>query len=459
MGISDWFRSRSTPARPDDLRAALLDAFDRKDYERAMRLINDNSDRIRSEFRSWTMAPESLRGDADALSRYVNTLVTIARVFEKSGDASLRIWLEGGGRDTPLTQWNDALERAGRLTESGLAAEAVVLLRTTLDNIATTAGTGVSHYRARCLGSLGVALNKVGNTSEAVRVTREALEICRQAGDEEGVKVYIQNLEVIGSYEIADPRSGHRFNVVFRDSDGRTLLPEELPGGTGRCTWEIRDARPAHPDAQRLHEEGRAAGQKGDHDTAIALFTKAAELDPSWPYPVYDRAFARLLKHEFDAALADYRKTLELSPLGYFVAAAAADMLTREAAGEFPAGLYAAFAMLEHMPADEQRHVARQLVGQFPSHAPAWELHARFLEDPSDKLAAIERGLLARPDPDTRGSLLVQKALALHASGERELALEILDPLTSAVGDSPKTHVQACIAAAVIRSGGAGGPA
>jgi tetratricopeptide (TPR) repeat protein len=297
----------------------------------------------------------------------------------------------------------------------------------------------------------------VGNTSEAVRVTREALEICRQAGDDEGVKAYTKNLTVIGSFEIADSRSGHRFNVVFQDSDGRTLLPEELPGPTGRFTWQIRDARRPHPEAERLHEEGRAAGQKGDHDTAIALFTKAAQLDPSWPYPVYDRAVAHLLKHEYDAALADYRKILELSPRGYFVAVTAADMLTREAAGEFPPGLYAAFAMLEHMPPEQQQSIAAQLVEKCPSHAPAWAQHARFLENPSDKLAAIERGLLARPDPDTRGSLLVQKALALHASGKRELALEILDQLTGAVGDSPNTHVQAVLAAAVIRSAGTGG--
>jgi hypothetical protein len=272
MGISDWLRSRSTPSPPDDLRAALLDAFERNDYERAMHLINDNSDRIRSEFRSWTKAPKSLRGDTDALSRYVNTLMTIARVFEKSGDASLRIWLEGGSRDTPLTQWNDALERAGRMTESGLAAEAVVLLRATLDSIATTSGTGASNYRARCLGSLAAAFNKVGNTSDAVRVTREAVEICRQAGDEEGVKVYLANLDVIGSCEIADPRSGHRFNVVFRDSDGRTLLPEELPGGTGRCTWQIRDAKPPRPEAERLHEarpHRRTEGGSRHRDRAL----------------------------------------------------------------------------------------------------------------------------------------------------------------------------------------------
>jgi tetratricopeptide (TPR) repeat protein len=454
MGISDWFRSRSTPSRPDDLRAAVLEAFEREDYERAMHLINDNSDRIRSDFQSWTKAPESIRGDSDALNRYVHTLVTIAGVFEKSGDASLRIWLEGGGRDSdnPFTQRTEALERAQRLTESGRAADAVVLLRATLDEIATTTGPATSYYRARCLGRLGVALSEVGNTSDAVRVTREALETCRQAGDEEGVKTYLQNLDGIGSCRLEGPSGGHRVIVVFRDSNGRTLLPEELPGGTGKCTWEIRDAGRAHPEAKRLHQEARAAGEKGDHDAAIALFTRAAELDPSWPYPVYDRAFARLLKGEFDGALADYRKTLELSPLGYFVAATAVDILTREAAGEFPAGLYAAFATLEQMPADGRRDIARQLVLRFPSHAPAWSLHAGFLEDPAEQLAAIERGLLARPDPDTRGSLLVQKALALHASGQREPALEILVPLTSAVGDSSTAHVKARIAVAVIRS-------
>jgi len=130
-------------------------------------------------------------------------------------------------------------------------------------------------------------------------------------------------------------------------------------------------------------------------------------------------------------------------------------MLTREAAGEFPPGLHAAFATLEHMPPEQQQSIAAQMVEKWPSHTPAWAQHARFLENPSDKLAAIERGLLARPDPDTRGSLLVQKALALHASGKRELALEILDALTVAAGGSPQTHVQALVAAAMIRSAGA----
>jgi tetratricopeptide (TPR) repeat protein len=295
MSLSDRFRSRATPSHPDDLLAALLDVFERRDSESAMHLINNNSDRIKTEFRSWLKPPQFLRTDAAAARLYAHTLWTIARLFEKSGDPSLRIAAEG-----ELAQWNEALERAPRLTESGMAAEAVVLLRETLDDIATTWGPGTGHYRARCLGYLGLALDRLGDTSEAVRVTREALEICRQAGDEEGVEAYTQNLRVIGSWEIVDPRGGHRWNVAFTDADGRALLPDELPG-TGRVTWQMYSATPVHPEAKRLREEGRAAGGKGDFDAAIALFTMAAEHDPSWPHP-RPTAFADIRVRRQDCA-------------------------------------------------------------------------------------------------------------------------------------------------------------
>ena len=121
-------------------------------------------------------------------------------------------------------------------------------------------------------------------------------------------------------------------------------------------------------------------------------------------------------------------------------------------AGEFPRGLYQAFAMLEHMPVEQRHSLVAQLVEKYPSHAPAWALHAQFLKNPSDALAAIERGLAARPDPDTRGSLLVQKALVLHAQGASERALEILEPLTASTGDSVATHAKARVAVAFVQS-------
>jgi tetratricopeptide (TPR) repeat protein len=267
------------------------------------------------------------------------------------------------------------------------------------------------------------------------------------------VRTYTSNLEVLGGYEMSDESGRPRYRAVFTDGDGRTLTPEELPGPTGHVKWEIRDTGEIDPESKRLHVEGRAAGERGDIDTAIALFTEAAALDPTWPYPIYDRAFSHLLKNNFDAALADYRKTLELAPTGFFVSSTAADMLTREAAGEFPSGLYAAFAMLEHMPRDERLSIAGQLVQQFPTHAPAWELHAQSVKDPAARLDAIDRGLAARPDPDTRASLLVQKALALSFLGDRERALEVVEPMTASIGNSPSSQAKALVALALIRSG------
>ena len=450
MGISNWFRPRAQKPSADDLLAALLDAFGRKDYERAMHLINDNTDRIRTEFESWKRVPEPMREDAAATERYVHTLVTIANVFERAGDRSLRDLLEGN-RQGPMAEWTDAMAQAERLTEKGQYAEAIAMLRTTLAQISGTSGTAVDYFRCRALGRLGIALVKLGDRSEAIRVTREALEICRRTGDDEGVTAYLTNLRGLGSYEITTPGGEHRFTVSYIDSQGHTIQPDELGGRTDRITWEIRDGGEVNVEARRLHDEGRA-----DFDAAIELFTRAAALDSAWPYPVYDRAFTHLLKGEFEAALTDYRKSLELAPLGFFVAATAADLLSREIAGEFPRGLYQAFAMLEHMPVEQQRSVVAQLVEKYPSHAPAWVLHAGFLEDLSEKLSAIEQGLAARPDPDTRGSLLVQKALTLHAKGASERALEILEPLMASTGDSLGAHSKARIAAAHVRSTSAG---
>jgi hypothetical protein len=40
------------------------------------------------------------------------------------------------------------------------------------------------------------------------------------------------------------------------------------------------------------------------------------------------------------------------------------------------------------MPREQQQSIAAQLVEKFPSRAPAWALHARFLENRSPKDAA-----------------------------------------------------------------------
>jgi tetratricopeptide (TPR) repeat protein len=178
--------------------------------------------------------------------------------------------------------------------------------------------------------------------------------------------------------------------------------------------------------AESLHEKGREAGQRGNHEEAIALFTEAAALAPEWPAPVYDRAYTQLLAENPSAALADYRRTLDLAPRGFFTAHVAVDTLRREQLGEFPAGLYLAYVMLEQMPAEQRRQTITQLVDRVPNFAPGWQQFATLAATPQQRLERLDAGLKARPDAETRGMLQLNQAMVLRELGQHSAAEAIL---------------------------------
>ena len=458
MGIADWIGRRKETPVPGDLLEQLIDGFRREDYQRLMTLVNAHSAEIRQRFPSWMRVPADIRADADAIQLYTKMLVTIARVFEKSGDRSLVDRLMPSDNSNPLVRWQQDLEQAQTLIDGGRAADAIVMLRGIVDEVRRTSGTAVDYFLPRALGKLGVALAATAHRTEAIEATREALELCQRAGDQEGVRAYTANLRAIGTHDIRPDDGIDSVVLVFTDGEGRMLAADELAGARGTIKWEVVSRRAIDPEAARLHREGRAAGERGDYDAALSLLTEAANHEPAWAYPIYDRAFTHLLRENFDEARRDYERTLELSPRGFYTAAEAVDMLRRAAAGEWPSGVYTSLVALERVTPDQQRVILEQLVEAFPSCAGAWDRLANCIEDLPARLRAIERGLAAPADPDTRGSLLVKKALALHGLGQTAGALEILTPLTATVGDSLSTHANAYIALAVIRSGNANDP-
>ena len=149
--------------------------------------------------------------------------------------------------------------------------------------------------------------------------------------------------------------------------------------------------------AIQLHSEGRAAGARGELEAALRLLTEAAALAPTWPSPIYDRAFTHLLREEYAAALADYRKTLELSPRGFFTASAAVQTLEREARSELPAGIYLAYTTLEwEEDKAKVRDVLKQVVERFPTFAPAWLTLSSLVEDPRERLRKLRESIAAK---------------------------------------------------------------
>jgi tetratricopeptide (TPR) repeat protein len=218
--------------------------------------------------------------------------------------------------------------------------------------------------------------------------------------------------------------------LVFQDAAGRVLTTRDLEAFTGQVDWEIKGGHTVPTEAVRLHEEARAAGARGEYDRALVLLDAAHALAPGWPYPVYDAAFTYLLQGDTDTAERCYAEVDRMAPRGFFTCKTTLDSLRRERAGELPEGFCKGFAALESLDdLPRKKAILDGIVARFPGFAPAWKELAALLDDPGDRLRAIERGLGAEPDPETRGMLLLNKALVLDQHGDRGAAIAILGDL------------------------------
>lgn len=233
------------------------------------------------------------------------------------------------------------------------------------------------------------------------------------------------------SNEKRAPASG----VTVIAADGRTMAMDEASKESGTARYEIEADYAVPPEAEALHQQAREAGAAGQYPKAIELLDQAAKLAPKWPYPVYDKAFTYLLMKDDANALASYRKTVELAPRGFFTALPALDTLEREAAGKLPVGTYVSFLSLEWANSeDQQRATLERLTQQAPTFAPAWSKLATLLTSDQERLAALDKGLAAAPDAETKGELLINKALLLSKLGERAEAERMLKELIADPG-------------------------
>jgi tetratricopeptide (TPR) repeat protein len=243
--------------------------------------------------------------------------------------------------------------------------------------------------------------------------------------------------------------------VVFRDAEGRELTEADLAGATGQFRWEVVGGDSVPEKAKELHREGREAGARGEHDRALALFDRASKEAPKWPYPVYDAAFTHLLKGDAAKAEELYAAVDRMAPRGFFTAKTALDCLRREKAGDFEPGTYKLFVMLEWEKAPARKKaILEQMVKRSPRFPAAWKELALLQADDKAKLEMIEKGLSHAPDGETRGILLINKALTLNGQGKREEAVRILGGLALDPGSTLATeHMAKATLASIVNKG------
>jgi len=218
-------------------------------------------------------------------------------------------------------------------------------------------------------------------------------------------------------------------DIVFKDIDGKVLSKSDLVGYSGTAKWEVISEKSVNQEAIELHNQGREYGKKGDYEKSLVFLRKANKSDPLWAYPVYDMAFTHLLMGNNSKALELYKNVNSMEPKGFFTTKTAIYTLEGEENGDFPEGLYYGYLSLEWMEPAQKEEAVKNLVKNVPSFAPGWKEAFRFVEDDKSALTAIEKGLATKPDKETYGILLVNKALILNRQDKTNEAIEILGQL------------------------------
>lgn len=218
--------------------------------------------------------------------------------------------------------------------------------------------------------------------------------------------------------------------VVFRSKSGRVLTREDLKNFSGKADWEIHSGKLIPAQARRLHELGQEAGSRGNSAAALAYFEQATQLAPGWSYPKYDAAYTYLLQKDDDRAYQLYQEVDKMEPRGFFTVKTAVDVLKREREGKLPRGTYREYLALEWAKDDAQK--MRQLLAlerRVPQASIVWQELAYLEKDPAKRLALIDKGLAADGDIETRGFLLINKALTLNELGRHGVAVNMLGEL------------------------------
>src|SRR6476646_6047217 len=96
--------------------------------------------------------------------------------------------------------------------------------------------------------------------------------------------------------------------VQVRIGSGAPITIVIGAGGAGASP----EAAAKNAELKKTFEEGVAASRAGNHDAAIAAFTKAAELNANCYDCYYNIAFSETQKKEWDKAEAAYKKAIEL---------------------------------------------------------------------------------------------------------------------------------------------------
>ncbi len=324
----------------------------------------------------------------------------------------------------------DPLETARRAFLEGRMddADAAAAAGLAEENEARGANPGRSAARvAALLGVRGGVAARAARWDDAHAWFEQALTKARGAGEASNIAAALLNLLDVRT------RKGER-----RSDD--PLFDEVAQVARGTPYEDVL--------GKLLIERGVAASSAGELREAIRLFDRAVALRPAWPFPWYQRAWARFLSGDASGALDDYRECAKRRR-PFFTVQREIRCLEDVAAGRLPLDAYRSYCLVRERVRTQAAAVeesAGRLVERHPDFAPGYLLRAeaRLAQGDADGAGEAARAALAHdPDEDTAAAAIFLEWNLARARAQDDVLRAAEERLLEAYGDSP--------AAAIVR--------
>lgn len=200
----------------------------------------------------------------------------------------------------------------------------------------------------------------------------------------------------------------------------------------------------AFEKASQLHAQGRLSGEVGNFQQALAFFQQARELAPEWPLPVYDTGLTHLLMGDIPRALGFYEQVDKMAPEGFSDTKRVIECLRREKAGRVPKGTFRKF--IDAMRSRDQEELQKkleELTRTAPTFYPAWRELISYGKDLDEQERRLAKALSFKPDPESKGELLIYRSTLLRRRGKEEEARKLLQSLVDDPQSTRSTVVRA----------------
>jgi tetratricopeptide (TPR) repeat protein len=467
MGLFDFLLKKRSyaVADPEQLRERLFDAVAAGQRDELRELCRANLDAIQQHFKSWTKAV-TIRSDPAQVQRYGEGLTSILRCIDADLQrADLIPTMVDTSESNPLVKWQRRFEEARNLTGDGRLGEAALILSDVLIDVgqfidSKSQSKGAEQLLAATYGLLGQCQFHTGRADHSLPALTQALKLCEQVGDQEGIGIYLLNLYEVHRYrgdanaaapfadrlsafhQKAGPaglarryaklaeivRNGEPLTrIVFRIGAEVWEAGELKKFPEGKIQFEFARNRLELMPAARMNEDGCKLGAAGKYDEALDCFRAAAKADKFAPQARYEAAATLALLRRYPQAVESMAEVEPLAP-GWFDSRADLWLMEQISAGLLPHEIFLGIRILADgsMPQKEKLEIAEGLLQAEPAVGRLHLEYGRILlsvDRDADAAAAFRRGLECVQDVDVKSRLLLSLALNSQDTQEKKQLL------------------------------------